>query len=94
MSCLLHEGQGDTERLRRGQGRTGSRDNMAHWYMDPSLGGRTLTALNWIQATAYHSELPHRSRPRNHRYRHTATAWRYTGGSGTRTVPLSRTCLE
>lgn len=98
-SCLLWAGQRDTQRLRRGQGRVGSRDNMAYWYADSSLGGRTNvspcdTSLNLLQATPYHSELPHRSRPRSHRCRHTATAWRYTGGSGTQTGPPSRTCLE
>ena len=42
---------------------------------------------------SHHSERPRPSRPRSHRCRHTATAWRCSDGSGTQTGPLSRTCL-
>lgn len=41
----------------------------------------------------HHSEPPRPSRPRSHRCRHTATAWRCSDGSGTQTGPQSRTCL-
>lgn len=53
-----------------------------------------VTSQNLAQAAPHRSEPPHRSRPRSRHSRHTATAWRCNDGSGIRTGPLSRTCLE
>lgn len=44
-------------------------------------------------AAPHHSVLPRPSHHRSRHCRHTATAWRCSDGSGTRTGPLSRTCL-